>query len=242
MSDERMSRAAGALLAGYWTLTAAWTGLLGRHLGGLLAYRPEADRAALILLLTGPLTWGLAQGLGQRRMFPAFARAAALTAVFTGLFAEGADGHATVLTAAATGVFALVSGTLGASSCGVARLVARLRGRCAADGFRPTRHLRFCFETLFAGAIANVLARVFLWRARIERPVFDPIEYPTAYSRSMDLWTWGYLCFAAGAALYLVWRAVRLRRQWDVAAAEAAPAPEAGGPRPAADAGGGLFP
>ncbi|HNT87785.1 MAG TPA: hypothetical protein PKL84_07950, partial [Candidatus Hydrogenedentes bacterium] len=99
-----------------------------------------------------------------------------------------------------------------------ARISRRLRNRRAGggpdmSGFRLTRHARFCVETLLVGFFANGLARLFLWRARVGRPVFDPIEYPNSYSRAMDLWTYGFLGFVVIATGFLVWRAAQLRRR-----------------------------
>lgn len=241
MTLERIPRLVRALPAFYWVLTAAWTGLLGRHLGGLLAYRPEADRAALILLLAGPLVWGLGQGLGQRSLSKAFVRTAALTAIFVALFAQGAGPHGAMLTAPVVAIFAFVSGALGVLSCGTARLLVRLRGGRAIDRFRLARRTRFCLETVFLGICANVFAHLFLWRARIERPAFDSIEYPTAYSRSMDLWTYGYLSFAAVAVLYVFWRAVRLRMEWRTAQDESRVTAAQEQPPPITDSGRGVL-
>lgn len=230
MSDERISRIVKVLIAVYCLLTLAWMGALGWHLGRLMAYRPEADRAALVMLLAAPVLWGACQYMGQRRYFHAFLRASVPTAVFVACFAEGTRGHAPALDAPIVAGFAVGSGLIALFCCAAARLGARWRAGIRRDGFRLTRHFRFCVESLVYGIASAGLVHLFQWRARVERPPFDPIEFPNAYSRSMDLWTYGVLLFIMTGALYLCWRASRLRVAWSSTRTEEVPeAPESTG-------------
>lgn len=214
MGDERISRIVRAMVGFYSLLTISWVGALGWHLGGLMAYRPEADRTAIVVLLAGPVVWGMCQPLGQRRHFSTFMRTSIVTAAFVACFAEGTRGHVPVLNAPVVAGFSIGAGLIGLFSCTALRLVVRLHGHVRPDHFRLTRQFRFCVETLTYGIAAAGLAHLFLWRARVERPPFDPIEFPNAYSRSMDLWTYGFLLFLIAGAFYLCWHASRLRRIW----------------------------
>lgn len=214
MGEERISRIVAALIAVYCLLTLAWMGALGWHLGRLMPYRPEADRAALVMLIAAPVLWGACQYMGQRRYFHAFLRASVPAAVFVACFAEGTRGHVPVLDGPVVAGFAVSSGLMALFACAAARIAVRLGGDARRDGFRLTRHFRYCVETLVFGFVAAGLAHLFQWRARVERPPFDPIEFPNAYSRSMDYWTYGFLLFIMTGALYLCWRASRLRMSW----------------------------
>lgn len=197
----------------YWLVTLAWLVLLGRVAGGLMA-TPYTDVAALSVFFGGPLAIVLLQPLGLHRPAHIWLRTALPCGALAGGFADGAGPHLTVLSPWVVAGYAAVAGLAALIGTGLAVLAARSLRVSMMAHFRLSRRPQFRWVTLGAGGVMLMLARLFLWRARAERPEFDPIEYPNDYSRSMTLWTVAFLIVGALACVALFATAFRLRRQW----------------------------
>jgi hypothetical protein len=196
--------------AGYWLATAAWTAILGWHLGALLAlHSPECDRVPLILLIAGPPFYALMQSLATGRPRGAFLRVALLTATFLGPLVLEAGSRLEAVPWWLVAVYAVGCGIAGMAVFLLAMLVRRGRGRPAPAHPLPENG-RFVLMSLAGGAALVVISRLFLWHARVAQPLFEPIDYPNAYSRAMDWWTYGFLALVALFSLILVGLALRI--------------------------------
>ena len=199
-----------AVAAAFWLVTTTWVAILGWHMGGLLALQsPETDRAPLLLLLAGPPVFALLQPLAAGRWRNTFLRTALLSATFLTPLVITAGSRLEAVPAWLVAAYALGCGLVGAAATYGAHLLRRLFRYPVAP--RPlSLHGNFALTCTLSGLALTGISRLFLWRARVTRPEFDPMNYPNAYSRAMDWWTYGFLAVAGIATVALVWRAVRI--------------------------------
>lgn len=201
----------------YWLVTAVWLAGLGALLGALMAvHPPETDRAPLVLLLAGTSLFALSQWLGHPKPVTAFTRTLLLAAVFAIPLVATAGSRASVLTPPIVAGYLLLCAAVAAVVPGAHTLALRMRGRARpVVAVRLTYSVPFALHTLASGMALSATAGLFLWRAHAEKPDFDPIVYPNAYSQSMDRWTWAMMLLSgvlAGLLLRHAWR-VTARKQ-----------------------------